>query len=210
MRTDSSPSGRKRNPIIEAARRAQIIDAAIETVAAVGYAQASLARIARQAQTSKSVISYHFAGKDDLLEQVITQIYEDTWAFTEPRLDAEPTAAGKLRAYIAAELEYMQSHRSRLLAVGSIVINHRTDDGTLRFAPSADESVITVLSGIMRRGQDGGEFRDFDPRVMAVTVSQAIDGALSQWALDATTALAAYAAELITLFDLATRREETR
>jgi AcrR family transcriptional regulator len=210
MRTDSSPSGRKRNPIIEAARRAQIIDAAIETVATVGYARASLARIAQQAKTSKSVVSYHFAGKDDLLVQVVTKIYTDTWAFMEPRIAAETSAAGKLRAYITAELDYMRLHRSRLLAVANIVTNHRADDGTLRFPPGAEESVVTVLSEILRGGQEDGEFRDFDPRVVAVTVSQALDGALGQWVTAPTTDLEAYAAELTTLFDLATRREESR
>jgi AcrR family transcriptional regulator len=210
MRTDSRPSGRKRNPIIEAARRAQIIDAAIETVATVGYAQASLARIAQQAKTSKSVVSYHFAGKDDLLVQVVTTIYTDTWAFMEPRISAEPSAAGKLRAYITAELDYMRLHRSRLLAVASIVTNHRADDGSLRFPPGAEESVVTVLSEILRGGQEDEAFRDFDPRVVAVTVSQALDGALGQWVADPTINLEAYAAELTTLFDLATRREESR
>ncbi|MGW4801760.1 hypothetical protein ACWEPC_56030 [Nonomuraea sp. NPDC004297] len=38
MQSDSRPTGRKRNPIIEETRRKQIIDAAIETVATLGYA----------------------------------------------------------------------------------------------------------------------------------------------------------------------------
>jgi hypothetical protein len=46
--------------------------------------------------------------------------------------------------------------------------------------------------------------------VVAVTVSQALDGALGQWVADPTINLEAYAAELTTLFDLATRREESR
>lgn len=38
-----------------------------------------------------------------------------------------------------------------------------------------------------------------------MTVSRALDGALRQWARDPTVELAADAAELATLFDLATR-----
>ena len=48
---------------IEKARRTQIIECAIETIAEVGYAQASLGQIAKRAQISKGVISYHFANK---------------------------------------------------------------------------------------------------------------------------------------------------
>jgi AcrR family transcriptional regulator len=206
VRPDDSPSERKRNPIIEEARRTQIINAAIETVAAVGYAQASLARIAQRAGTSKSVVSYHFAGKDDLLEQVVTQVYNDCWAFMQPRLAAQATAAGKLRAYIESNLEYMHQRRPHLLAVVDIVGNHRLADGTLRFGHSADESVLTLLTGILRDGQRAGEFRTHDPRLVAVTVSQAIIGVLGAWVAEPRIDLAAYAAELVTLFDRATRR----
>jgi AcrR family transcriptional regulator len=206
MRPDDSPSGRKRNPIIEEARRAQIIAATIETLATAGYAQASLAQIAQNADISKSVISYHFSGKDDLLAQVVTQINEDTWAFIEPRLAAETSAAGKLQAYIEANLQYMKTHRASLLAVITVVGNLRADDGSLRIAPSTDESVITLLTGILENGLRDGEFRDLDPRVIAVTVGQALVGVLGEWAMSPDVDLDAYAAELVALFDHATRK----
>jgi AcrR family transcriptional regulator len=206
MRPDTSPTGRKRNSIIEEVRRRQIIDAAIETVAAFGYAQASLARIAQCAQTSKSVVSYHFAGKDDLLERVVAQVYDDCWAFIQPHLAAQPSAAGKLAAYIESNIEYMHARRAHLLALVDIVGNHRTADGRLRFGLSADESVLALLTEILRTGQRDGQFRDFDPRLVAVTVSQAIIGVLSSWVANPTVDLTAYAAELVALFDRATRR----
>ena len=49
MRSKNSPDGREAPTFIEAARRAQIIDAAIATIAELGYARASLAEIARRA-----------------------------------------------------------------------------------------------------------------------------------------------------------------
>lgn len=200
MRPDSRPTGRERNPIIEAARRAQIIEAAIETVARIGYAQASLARIADQAQVSKSVISYHFSGKDELLEQVVAAIYADIWGFIEPRLAAEDTAGAKVHAYIRAELEYLRDNRTRLRAVGGIVTNHRGDDGELLFGAESDDTVVALLSDILRQGQRDGEFGEFDPRIMAITINQALDGALAQFAKDATEDLDHYARELAALF----------
>ncbi|MGH8934467.1 MAG: TetR/AcrR family transcriptional regulator [Egibacteraceae bacterium] len=202
MRSEKAPRG----SFIEAARRAQIIEAAIETVAAVGYGQASLARIARHAGISKSVISYHFAGKGELLEQVVTQVIEDWGTFMQPLLDAETTAAGRLRTYIRSRLAYMESHAIRLAAVAEIIVNHRDIDGTPHFAETDAEPVPELIE-IMRGGQRDGELRDFDPRVLAVTVTQAIDGALTQWMEDSTVDLAAYADELITVFELATRRQ---
>lgn len=195
---------------IEEARRVQIIGAGIETIAEVGYGLASLAQIAKRAQISKSVISYHFADKDDLIERIVEQIYGDSWLATKPRLDAETTAAGKLRAYIEAQISYFSADRARLLAVGSIVVNHRDADGALRFSPGADESVVQVLGDLLRAGQASGELGDFDARVVAVTVSHAITGALEQWAIEPDLDLDAYTAQLIRLFDLAIHKEHGR
>ena len=55
---------------IETARRAQIVAAAIDTIAEVGYARASLVRIASRIGISRGLISYHFAGKDELIKEV--------------------------------------------------------------------------------------------------------------------------------------------
>jgi AcrR family transcriptional regulator len=209
MRPDSGPSGRKRNPIIERARRAQIIEAAIETVADVGYSGASLARIAERGQLSKSVISYHYNGRDELLERVVTQIFDDSWAFIEPRLTAADDAAGKLRAYVEANIAYLTARRTSLLAMVEIFRNHRDAHGSLRFGPDIDRTVLDLLVGILRQGQHEGRFRDFDPRVMAVTVHQAVFGAMGQWAADADLDMVAYSTELVALFDRATRREPT-
>lgn len=212
MQPTSRPPDRKVNPIIQEARRKQIVEAAIDTVAAVGYSGTTLARIAQRAQISKSVISYHFSGKDDLLEQVVLQIYADTWASMEPRVEAATTAASQLGAYITAELDYMREHRARLLAVADIVANHRTADGSLRFTPDAEAAQggeglgLEVLTEILSRGQRNGEFRDFDPQVLAVTVNHALDGALGRWVTEPSLDLGAYTLELTTLFDLATRR----
>lgn len=96
------------------ARRAQIIEAAIATVTAVGYGQASLARIAAEAGISKSVISYHFVNKEDLLEKVVEQVLADWDASMRPMVDAEPTATGRLAAYIRSRLAYLRDNRTRL------------------------------------------------------------------------------------------------
>src|ERR1700691_4156846 len=82
------------------ARRAQIVEAAIDTVAEVGYANASLARIAVRLGITKGVISYHFAGKDDLIAEIVTQVLQQARAYMQPRVEAQTTGPEMLRAYI--------------------------------------------------------------------------------------------------------------
>ena len=59
-------AGGENRTFIETARRAQIVAAAIDTIADVGYAQASFARIAERLGISRGLISYHFTGKDEI------------------------------------------------------------------------------------------------------------------------------------------------
>jgi AcrR family transcriptional regulator len=201
MRSKNGAGGRV--SFIQAARRQQIIAAAIATVTAVGYGQASLARIADQADISKSVISYHFANKDDLLEQVVVQVDEDWAAFMRPFLEAETTAAGRLAAYLRSRLAYMRDNHERLIAVAEIVVNHRDSDGRPVFA-ERDADPASALVAILHEGRRTGEFRAFDPVVLAMTITQGIDGALTYWAEHPDTDLTAYGEELVTLFGLAT------
>jgi len=204
MQTNNSPDGRKQGSFIEAARRAQVVEAAIGTVAEVGYARASLSRIAEHAGISKSVISYHFSGKEELLEQVVTQVYEDCGRFMEDRIRREGTWAGKLRAYVLGELAYMHDNRARMLAASEIATSHRTADGTPLFLGFGVED-LGELVGILEGGQASGEFGAFDARVAAITVTHAIDGALTEWQKDDSLDLLAYGEELTSFLHRAVR-----
>ena len=96
---------------IETARRAQIIAAAIDTIAELGYGQASLARIAATAGASKGVIIYHFGGKDELIRELVGELSAKGRAYLGPRLEAEPTGAGMLRSYIESNLAFIRENR---------------------------------------------------------------------------------------------------
>ena len=190
---------------IEEARRRQLLQATIETVAELGYGQASLARIAQRVGVSKGVIAYHFANKDQLIELVVEHVYASSWAAVQPRLAGADTAAEELAAFVHAEIDYYGSHREQLLAVASIVVNHRAADGSLRYPPGSEPSVVSFLVRLLRAGQERGELQPFDPLPLAVTVDRAITGALEQWVADPRIDLRAYADELTRIVGAAVR-----
>jgi predicted regulator of Ras-like GTPase activity (Roadblock/LC7/MglB family) len=66
--------------------------------------------------------------------------------------------------------------------------------------------VVSPVEDILRRGQDGGEFRMFDTRVMAAVIQRAVDGLPFLLATHPDIDVDAYAREVVTLFELATRR----
>lgn len=206
MRTKIKSDGQARPSFIEAARRAQIIECTIETIATLGYTQASLAQIAKRAGISKGVITYHFTNKEELIEQVVTEIYTAAVQVVTPQIAAQPTNALMLQAYIRSAVDYIGTHRMQMVALLEIVLNFRTADGKLRYN-GTEEWILTALEALLRQGQEEGEFRAFDLRVMAVTIRRAIDAVAPLFAANPNLDVESYAQELVTLFDRATRKE---
>lgn len=207
MRIELEPSGQGDRSFIEKQRRAQIVEYAIEAIAELGYANASLAEIAKRAGVSKGVISYHFAGKRELIQQVIQSILCKANQLMVPRVFAEQSAAGRLRAYIESNLEFLGANRKSTQAILNIVSNARDDDGKPAIDPVKEFSpAVSALETLFRYGQKRGEFRKFATLPMAVTIRSAIDAVAALTATIPDLNLKTYTSELVTLFDMATRK----
>jgi AcrR family transcriptional regulator len=209
-----------------AARRAQIIDATIETVAELGFAQTTFARIAeRGGLSSTRLISYHFQGKAELMQAVVDDIYRSINAFLLDRADVDPasrpivrpagrpdlsppeSAPAELRAYITGVVAYIGAHRSRMRAIRSISAAVYDEPGNPAVGQADPQSpVMSHLQGLLRRGQADGAFRTFDPLVLAAMVQQSLEGLPLLLQNRPDLDLKQYAAELVAAVDLATRR----
>ena len=187
------------------ARREQIITAAVAVIADVGYARASFARIAERAGLSSTrFISYHFAGKGELMAAVVRHVVASIAEEVGSRLAGESTASGMLRSYIEAVVGFIDANRAEMIALTEIMLGGGFDDGI-----AADRSATADLESILTFGQSSGEFRDFDPWVMATTVQRSVDGLPFALQADPAIDCASYAGELVTIFELATVRRSS-
>lgn len=184
----------------EEGRRGQIVAAAIETIAEIGYAKASFAQIAKRAGLSSTgLISYHFANKKELVEQVVVTLYREIGEFMDARLTDQPSASAGLRAYIEGNIELAAKHPTEMTALLDIFMS-----GALEYDASTERETVSPLERILRWGQESGEFREFDVRVMATSIQRSVEGPNFLLAGGATVDLASYTSELVTLFELAT------
>ncbi len=184
------------------ARRSQIVLATIDVIAEAGFGRTSFTRIAERAGLSSTrLISYHFAGKDELITAVAEDVVASIGEYMAQRLGAETSAAGMLRAYIEGMVEFTVNHQTRMKALLEIFLG-----GALHYDAATEQTVIGHLEAILRQGQADGEFRKFDPRVVATAVQRAVEGL--PFLLESVPDLdcAAYGHELVTLFELGTRR----
>lgn len=208
MQARSSSIKQDERTFTEAARRAQIVGAAIDVLAEHGYPNASFAKIAKRAALSSTgMISYHFRGKDDLIREVVTEIMRVAVEFVTAQLDGETDYMVRLRAHFAANLALLDEYPKHVAALSSILAStHPEDREKLGLAGHLAEA-NRIQEDRFRQGQRAGVFRDFDPEIMVLSIRGALDAAYGRAAVDPNFDTAACARELADIFDHATRKQ---
>jgi AcrR family transcriptional regulator len=86
-----------------AERRAQLADAALQTLAELGYARTSLREIAQNSQFSHGVLHYYFSDKEELLTHCVRQ-YEAACVTRYDEIVAAAGSAAELKRYFSAAM----------------------------------------------------------------------------------------------------------
>ena len=210
MRAERRAERPQRATFTNRARRAQIVESAIDTIAELGYAKASFARIAERAGLSSTrLISYHFAEKDDLIQEVLSTVVGRFIANVGPRVDVETTPSAMLRTALEANVDFVRSHGRDVVTLQEIQRNYRTADGRPVMAQRAEED-LKVIEEWLRQGQRQGEFRRFNTQAMALFILSLRNGVIQRYHVKPDLDLDTIARELTTLVDLATRRPDPR
>lgn len=165
-----------RQSFITEARREQIIKAAVEVLREVGYVSTSLSKIAKKANISTGLISYHFSGKEDLMNNTLMYLVEQEWLFINARVSQKQASTEKLKAFIEASLAYQVINRTNNIALIEIVFNARTPDHIPYYLLEDDEEDLIkgLLQEILLQGQESKEFGDFNIQVIATIIQGSI------------------------------------
>ncbi|MFD0203553.1 MULTISPECIES: TetR/AcrR family transcriptional regulator [Saccharothrix] len=185
--------------LTEQARRAQIVAAAIEVLAELGYGATSFKQIAARAGLSSTgLISYHFKGKQELVDSVYAEVRRKFTEFVLERMDRSATAAGELGAFLSANLWFLRTHRAHMVALAQVRPHVSAVD-------TADDD-HRKMADLLREGQRRGEFREFDADTVAIFVLALRNGVLARAGDHPEVDLDLCERELLTMVELATRR----
>jgi AcrR family transcriptional regulator len=195
-----------RGTFTQAARRAQLVDCAIEALAQVGYQQTTVAEVARRAEVSKGVVTYYYPARDDLVWAVVAAVFASVSEQVGSRLEGVPPGQF-VATYLGAWADYFRTHRREMMAIAEIWTSFRDADGRPHLDARTLGQERALVEAALTDGQAEGTLGDFSPRVMAVTLKAALDGLLAQLAIDPALDIDAYRDELVALFERATRRK---
>ncbi|MFL5487081.1 MAG: TetR/AcrR family transcriptional regulator [Gemmatimonadaceae bacterium] len=162
-KTKSTPPKWRRRP---EHRPQQIIDAALEVFGECGLANARLQDIAKRAGVSKGTIYLYFPNKEELFREVIRQTAVAAIESGEKTI-TQGTPTSQLYAAMRAYWQFVRS--PIFMTIYRLVIGelHQFPDLAEFYAHEVVARGQKLLSGIIRRGIESGEFREIDPMVAA-------------------------------------------
>jgi AcrR family transcriptional regulator len=174
----ASASASARGPrrrLSEQARRDQIVRASMEILAERGYGHATLAAVADRAGVSKGLVSHYFTDRDTLLYDTAYAAFQQLRGAVLATVDLTAPVPEIVRAAIHGAARLPATHAPQLTALGQLILNLRSADGSQRLGVAAYEETYQGQEELFRRGQREGSLRAFDTRVMAITYQSAID-----------------------------------
>jgi AcrR family transcriptional regulator len=147
-------------------RPEQIIKAALAVFGECGLANARLQDIAERAGVSKGTIYLYFPNKEELFREMIRQTAVAAIERAE-QANVQGTPTNQLLAFMRGYWAFVRS--PVFLTIYRLVLGelHQFPDLAKFYAYEVVARGQKLLSGIIRRGIDAGEFREIDPMVAA-------------------------------------------
>lgn len=168
--------------------RRNIIDVTTKLFASRGYAGTSLDLIAKEANTSKSSIFWHFENKEDLLFTVVDRAMTEWEAKAGSEILAQPDPPRQLAKLIELYRELAQERPDTLrLLLGLLLETADVNDEVKRRFQRMYQGYRTSIQMVIEQGLSSGHFSASIPADhLAATVLALFDGLFIQWFLDST------------------------
>ncbi len=170
-------------PELEEIRKKQILDAALLTIAQMGYAHATMADICKAANMSKGGLAHYFKSKHDLFKAAFTEFFDRIFARVEREAKEVHGPMNQLLGFDNLfDLDDPDVHLGYPLLFDCLSVAARDPEYRTLFSQWVD-NWIKLLSRIIQDGIDQGILRVVDPVPMARTVSAIYQGIATRWFL---------------------------
>jgi AcrR family transcriptional regulator len=165
---------------LSAERRRQILEAAAAVVPERGLCDTRIADVAERAGTSPALVIYYFGTRDRLLAEALAFSEQQFYAETARELAGIDSARDQL-AHLLRQSCSVGSHGEREWRDGWLLwldlwARAPRDPDVARDRQQLDRTWRRTIAGVVRRGQERGEFGPVDPDEFSVRLAALIDG----------------------------------
>ena len=165
----------------EEARRSQLIEVTIDSLAEVGYVGTTLAQIARRAGVSPGLVAHYFGDKDGLLSAAFRALARPLAARVRARLALAHTPRGRVQAVIDVNLapeEFDKRTGTAWLAFWGQVLHV---EGLKRVQTAYQRRMLSNLRSDLRSMIPGDDARSLASMIAAMIDGVWLRAALSEW-----------------------------
>jgi betaine-aldehyde dehydrogenase len=165
----------------EEARRVQLVEVTIDSLAEVGYVGTTLAEIARRAGVSAGLVAHYFGEKDGLLEAAFRTLARSLAVRLRAGLAPARTPRGRVQAIIDTNLapeEFDKRTGTAWLAFWGQVLHVK---GLKRVQTAYQRRMLSNLRNDLRRIIPGADARSLASMIAAMIDGVWLRAALSEW-----------------------------
>jgi len=171
-------------PNVSDERKSQIINAAEDVFTQKGFDEARMDDIAEETGLSKGTLYLYFKSKDDLIIAILDRMFQSEFRQLKNLNQDEPSA----REAIGKMTDLLTRDVLGLLRLIPIVYQFLALAFRNKYVQKILKKYINryldILTPIVQRGIDSGEFRAVDAREGAVAMGAIIEGTLLLWVYD--------------------------
>jgi AcrR family transcriptional regulator len=165
------------------AKRAEILDAALEVIARNGYSGATVKQLADAVGLSQNGLLHYFGSKDALFVEIVRHHS----AIVELEVDPEHTdfSQGLATRILDAATASLESAGMSQLLLNLSTAASETGHSGHDFVERRYEAFRETVGHALRQMRDQGHFpQDGDPAACAAVITAAFDGLQLQWLYD--------------------------
>ncbi len=161
--------------------REKILTSATKLFAAQGYANTSLAQVAREAQVSKALIFWHFANKEELFRTALKTSLEP-YSIDVVELLSGLDEMGQIRKLVDLYYDFVSQNVYSVRFMLSLVVREEKNlDDLLDRITELYRIYCSMLADILQTGREKGAFRSsVNPPADAALIMASLNGILVQ------------------------------
>lgn len=154
------------------ARRQQLIQATIRSIARNGLSDTTVATVAREAKLSQGIVNLHFQSKDRLLVETLRHVadeYRDAWE--NALAQAGPSPAEQLEALVNVDFEPSVFDRNKVAVWFAYWSETKSRPTYRKLCAERDRGYDRKLREIITALIDEGGYDDLDPEDLTCGLS---------------------------------------
>lgn len=171
-------------PNVSNERKTQIINAAEGVFTKKGFAQARMDDIAEETGLSKGTLYLYFKSKDDLITAILDRMFQREFkAFEESDISrmSASDAIGLFTDTVTKDIKLMLRLMPVTYEFLALAFRNKTVQKALKVYVNR---YMAILVPIIENGISSGEFKDVDPKEVAIAMGAILEGTILIWVYD--------------------------